>query len=411
MLQSRRASHSAGRRRSGYTMRPAAAEMLRALLVVAAARLSLQESQSSVQAVTKLSNSLVPKLFQALSPGRDNLVLAPFGVASAAGILLEAASGDTARELHHALGIAQAERQALRDGFKAYFDTFEHSAESLTDEAAGAFSMATVHTPGLLSPQYKQLLTQFYRVNVTDAAAGDPPHGAQALEIRTDAGVLSHWRDLDRTGTLAFLSPQQTTLFQRSGRVGDTIVVPMVPHLGLFRSGRVAPLACTAIELPLKVGTFNLLILLPDAPDHIDELLVKLPGVSFQQLPHWLTYAETEVSLPQFTALSSGLDLTPFMKQLGVRSLFNASAAELGFASASGAPPLYVKSITQDAFFSASYVAVNSVGAVSSHMGTKRPKREVTRFFVDQPFLFFLLHRDTQLVLLAGKVQNPTQVP
>jgi hypothetical protein len=41
----------------------------------------------------------------------------------------------------------------------------------------------------------------------------------------------------------------------------------------------------------------------------------------------------------------------------------------------------------------------------------KRLKREATNLVVDRPFLFFLLHRDTQLVLLAGKVQNPTQVP
>jgi serine protease inhibitor len=41
----------------------------------------------------------------------------------------------------------------------------------------------------------------------------------------------------------------------------------------------------------------------------------------------------------------------------------------------------------------------------------KRLKRAATNLVVDRPFLFFLLHRDTQLVLLAGKVQNPTQVP
>jgi Serine protease inhibitor len=42
----------------------------------------------------------------------------------------------------------------------------------------------------------------------------------------------------------------------------------------------------------------------------------------------------------------------------------------------------------------------------------KRLKRTAaTNLVVDRPFLFFLLHRDTQLVLLAGKVQNPTQVP
>ncbi|XP_066996136.2 serpin B8 [Anabrus simplex] len=376
---------------------------------------SLQDIQSGVQAVTTFSNNLVPKLFQALAPGRENLVFAPFGLATNVAMMLEAADSNTAREILTAFNIAADGREELRIGFKAYFDTFEHAASTTVDEAAGAFNMAMMRTNGLLSPAYKSLLAKYYRVNITEVASFDNFTGVQpagqVLELRSDSGVMSHWKDYQRLGVFTFLSHQAAAAFHRTPT--QSVTVPMIPQVGVFRSGRVDHLNCQAIELLLEVGSVNLLLLVPDSSDAMDELLVKLSGVSFHHLVHWLTFAETEVSLPQLTVLSSGLDLAPFLRQLGVRSVFNASAADLSQAvdKTPQAVPLYVKSVTQDAYFSTSFVAVNSVGSVSSNFVSKRPKREAASLIVDRPFLFFLLHRDTQLVLLAGKVQNPTQVP
>jgi serine protease inhibitor len=116
------------------------------------------------------------------------------------------------------------------------------------------------------------------------------------------------------------------------------------------------------------VGTVTLLLLVPDSSDNLDELLVKLPGVSLQELvQEWLPQSEVSVSLPQFTIVSSAIDVTPFLRQLGVRVVFNATSADLRAATA--APAVHVKSIMQDAFFSTSFIAVNSVGSVSTNLG------------------------------------------
>jgi hypothetical protein len=116
------------------------------------------------------------------------------------------------------------------------------------------------------------------------------------------------------------------------------------------------------------VGTVTLLLLVPDSADNLDELLVKLPGVSLQQLvQEWLSYSEASVSLPQLSIVSSAIDVTPFLRQLGIRSVFNATSANLSAATA--APAVYVKSVTQHAFFSTSFVFVNSVGSVSTNLG------------------------------------------
>ena len=112
----------------------------------------------------------------------------------------------------------------------------------------------------------------------------------------------------------------------------------------------------------------NLLLLVPDSADNLDELLVKLSKVSLQTLvQEWLQPTEFSVSLPQLTIVSSNIDLTPFLRQLGLRSVFNSTSANLSTATKS--PAVHVKSVLQDAYFSTSFVAVNSVGAVSTKLG------------------------------------------
>jgi serine protease inhibitor len=64
-------------------------------------------------------------MLKALAPGRENLVFAPFGLATNVAMLLEAASGDTAKEILKALNVSSNSVPDLRIGFKAYCDTFE----------------------------------------------------------------------------------------------------------------------------------------------------------------------------------------------------------------------------------------------------------------------------------------------
>jgi hypothetical protein len=112
----------------------------------------------------------------------------------------------------------------------------------------------------------------------------------------------------------------------------------------------------------------TLLLVVPDSADNLDELLVKLPRVSLQQLvQEWLPHSDISVSLPQLTIVSNAIDVTPFLRQLGMRLVFNATSADLSVATA--APAVHVKSVIQDAFFSTSFVSVNSVGSLSANLG------------------------------------------
>ncbi|KAJ9577140.1 hypothetical protein L9F63_006262 [Diploptera punctata] len=370
---------------------------------------SLGDLLSGVQLVTDVTNNLVPKLFQALAPGRENLVFAPFGLATNLAMLLEGSQGETRKEILKALNLSPNSLDDLRVGFRAYCETFEAAAEK--EEIAGSFNMAIMTSTQPLLSSYRTLLDKIYRANVTVASTfeniTDAVLPAVTLHLRSDSGVMSHWQDYDRLATFSFLTHQAGAPFHRSPK--EIVTVPMIPQVGVFRASRLQQLNAHAVELPLQVGTVNLLLLVPDSPDNLDELLVKLSKVSLQTLvQQWLPRKEFSVSLPQLTIVSSGIELTPFLRQLGLRSTFNSTTANFNAAIKA---PVHVKSVTQDAYFSTSFVAINSVGAITTNLVPKRSKRDTARLTVNHPFLFFLLHKDTQLVLLAGKVQNPTQVP
>jgi hypothetical protein len=100
----------------------------------------------------------------------------------------------------------------------------------------------------------------------------------------------------------------------------------------------------------------HLILLLPDAPDSIDQVLVSLSKEKLLQMVRGLPQQETEVALPQLAILTSDLDLGPFIRQMGVRQLFTD-------------PHVNVRSIKQNAYFSTSFVAVNSVGSISTELG------------------------------------------
>lgn len=73
-----------------------------------------------------------------------------------------------------------------------------------------------------------------------------------SLELRSDSGVMSHWKDYDRLAAFSFLSHEPAASFQRTPT--DTIPVPMVPQVGDFRAGRIHQLNAHGVELPLEVG-------------------------------------------------------------------------------------------------------------------------------------------------------------
>jgi len=255
--------------------------------------------------------------------------------------------------------------------------------------------MMTAHN---LSQHYYNILTDDYRANVS-LSPSLIDSTEQVISLQSDSGVMSHWRDYSKLAVYTYLSHEAAAPFLLPS--GETVPVPLVPQVGAFRTGRLHRLNCLAVQLPLESRRVHLILLLPDSDAGVDELLASLPREKLLQMVKALPLGEAQVSLPQLAILTSDLDLGPFIRQLGLRQLFTS-------------PLTAVRSIKQNAYFSTSFTAVNSVGSVITQLEFKttgRSKREANKIIFDRPFVFLLVHSPSDAILLAGVVQNPTQVP
>ncbi|RZF48426.1 hypothetical protein LSTR_LSTR011379 [Laodelphax striatellus] len=86
---------------------------------------SKDNTDDGVRLVSYFTNNMVPKMLQALTPGRENLVLAPFSAACSLALMMEAVPGQAAQEAASALSTNIADLPKLRSGFATLLAEFQ----------------------------------------------------------------------------------------------------------------------------------------------------------------------------------------------------------------------------------------------------------------------------------------------
>lgn len=134
-----------------------------------------------------------------------------------------------------------------------------------------------------------------------------------------------------------------------------------------------------------------MLIMMPDDANGSDLMMERLSKDNFLDILDSLGYQNTEVLLPQLAAFTNALDLEPFFKNLGVKTAFDQTVASAGGGIVTGgsnstgknvppttaagrtsskSPAVTLVSMKQNAYFSMSFITINSVGSVGTKLGT-----------------------------------------
>jgi len=74
---------------------------------------------------------------------------------------------------------------------------------------------------------------------------------ADTLELRSDTGIISHWKDYQKLAPYTYLSYQSSAPFTRAD--SSIVHVPMIPQTGSFKIGNVPQLKCLAAEFMFEV--------------------------------------------------------------------------------------------------------------------------------------------------------------
>ncbi|XP_050520884.1 leukocyte elastase inhibitor-like [Daktulosphaira vitifoliae] len=385
-------------------------------------------NQTDVTRVVQFSNSLIPPLFSYYSKGRENLVLAPFGVATNVAMMLECLQGRAADEIITLFRLqAKGSRQQLRRGFKAILDKFENELEG---DFAGSYNKASLTSSRIMPSSFVNKLSKYYQANVTTVRGKNSDNiTTDILELRSDTGLISHWKNYQNFATNTYLSYLPSAPFTLAN--GSIVYVPMIPQGGQYKIGYVERLKCLAVELMFETPTVSMLIMMPDNVDGSELLIDRLARDNFLDILNSLGQQETQILVPQLAVFTNALDLEPFFTKFGVKTVFNKTIETVNStninsfnnntmngskSNGSKLPKSTLISLKQNAYFSMSFITINSVGSVGTKLGihpnTNRKKREIlSKIIFDKPFVFLILNKDTGLILLAGKITNPTQVP
>ncbi|KAK9499150.1 hypothetical protein O3M35_003652 [Rhynocoris fuscipes] len=177
--------------------------------------------------------------------------------------------------------------------------------------------------------------------------------------------------------------------------------VEMVSSEGEFEYGQIAELDATAIELPYQGGRYSLLVLIPNSRNGLKKLQSGLTRDCLRDINKYLSKTQVEVCIPKFKFYSISRPKSALTK-CGVTDIFNNEADLSGITGMKG---LYLDDLVQLVTLevdesSSSYNFLTSSAAAT--------RSAVVKFKADQPFVFLLRDRVENFVVVAGRLQDPT---
>lgn len=109
---------------------------------------------------------------------------------------------------------------------------------------------------------------------------------------------------------------------------------------------------------------------MPNKVHELPQLRANLFKENFFDILDALPQQETQIMIPQMSAVTNNLELIPFLKLLGITSVFKSSNSS----STKTKSNVYVKSVKHSAFFSTGFSALNTIGTVAAKLNTSEFK-------------------------------------
>ncbi|XP_075849873.1 serpin B11 isoform X2 [Microcebus murinus] len=268
-----------------------------------------------------------------------------------------------------------------------------------------ALSMILLGARGNSADQMQKVLHFNHIVESLKPEFKDSPQCSQAGRIHSELGVLfSQINQPDSNYTLSIankLYGTETMAFHE----GKSVIVEMMHQTGTFKLAFIKEPKMLVLELPYVNNKLNMIILLPKGTTNLEQVEKQLNVRTFHR---WTSSAnmlerEVEVHLPRFK-LEVKYELNSLLKSLGMTDLFNYGKADLsGMSPATG---LYLSKVIHKSYLDVSEEGTEAAGATGDSISVKRlPIR--ARFMANRPFLFFIRHVHSNMILFCGKLASP----
>uniref|UniRef100_A0A8D0Y7C7 Serpin domain-containing protein n=1 Tax=Sus scrofa TaxID=9823 RepID=A0A8D0Y7C7_PIG len=360
----------------------------------------------------------------------ENIFFSPLGLLSALAVVLFGARGESASQMEKVLHLNELTRTSNSSNTRCEEDTGVHShIQALLSEitktshsqihmASGMYAEET--RPFL--PKYLDCIEQLYKLKPENVDFKNNLEEARTqinawIENKTkgeikdlllpnsltssDQLVLVNAISFKGTWKYAFRKDQTTAMPFRLDE-SQSKLVQMMRLQGHFQLGSVKEPRVKVLEMPDTEDHLSMVIVLPGEDIGLGQVTRE---ITYEKLKNWIdptNMKDTAVvlHLPQLRLDGYHDDLTSILAALGMTEVFDPSRANLSGITAGGG--LKVSKIIHKATLEviesdSEFTLTNQTKQVENH--------EI--FKVDHPFLFFILHKETKIILFCGRVFNP----
>ncbi|XP_021508082.1 serpin B12 [Meriones unguiculatus] len=185
--------------------------------------------------------------------------------------------------------------------------------------------------------------------------------------------------------------------------------VKMMNQKGRFQIGFIEELQAQILEMKYTVEKLSMLVLLPScSEDNVKSLQELEKKISHEKLMAWsssenMSEEPVAISFPQFI-MEDNYDLKSVLQDMGIKDVFDETKADLTGISKS--PNLHLSKIVHRSFVEVDEMGTQAVAA-SGVVGAEKALPSWVEFKANHPFLFFIRHNPTQVILFCGRVYSP----
>jgi serpin B len=160
------------------------------------------------------------------------------------------------------------------------------------------------------------------------------------------------------------------------------------------------------VTLPYKGTELDMIIILPD----IDKFVTfeqTLDSIKLKAIINNMESRIVDLALPKFEYTSKYEDMKDTFQKLGIVDAFKDSIAN--FSGMTIQERLYIDNVIHQTFILVNEEGTEAAAATAIPMAGAGPPPPPATFTADHPFIYFIQHQKTGLILFMGRVLNPAE--
>jgi len=379
------------------------------------------DENAAKKLVVKAIGNFRKNLFTEVRNTNQNQIMSSYSLTSALGMLLNGASGDTAKQVLSSFGIEE-NKEIFIQNYKLVANQLKSTENFKLNSANRVYYQHNWNINGNYTKSTKEHFLA--GPEAVDFSIGEAP------------GIINKWVEDQTNSKIKDLIPEDldpsTVLvlvnaihfkgdwdLEFNDAVEDDFKVSeeksvkakmMTNPKTKYGYLKLDEHKAQAVEIPYKGNRISMIVILPDPESSLEELekAVEEKGLSKILDTKENTYLlksfvteELDLSLPKFK-METSLDLVKTLKDMGMTNMFDSDKADF---SKMGLSEIYVTDAGQKAFIEVNEEGTEAAAATFSAFVAKLAPNE---FKCDRPFMFLIRDKQTDVTLFSGHVVDPT---